>query len=292
MSSYQGPVTDDHFHLRRDGRCIAAAEDFARAGGTDLVLVHCPDFAAPPTDEAGHRAAYADTIAMAEEVRASVGLGVRVVLGPHPAAFAHQFEAWSVDGEAGRARAVEAYTASIDAAVAFIDEGKAHAVGEVGRPHWPVSEDIWDLSNELLAWTMRRAGREGFALQLHVEGEQASTYPELADMADREGCPRDRIVRHYAPPDVSASSTHGLIPSVLCGKGALPVLLETMDDARQGFMLETDHMDDPARPGAVLGPKTVPKRTRQLSEAGVDDEVLYRAHVDLPERLYGPSITA
>ena len=68
--------------------------------------------------------------------------------------------------------------------------------------------------------------------------------------------------------------------------------LETMDDARQGFMLETDHMDDPARPGAVLGPKTVPKRTRQLSEAGVDDEVLYRAHVDLPERLYGPSIRA
>ena len=48
----------------------------------------------------------------------------------------------------------------------------------------------------------------------------------------------------------------------------------------------------PARPGAVLGPKTVPKRTRQLSEAGVDDEVLYRAHVDLPDRLYGPSIRA
>ncbi|MGB1623553.1 MAG: TatD family hydrolase, partial [Candidatus Poseidoniaceae archaeon] len=226
MSTYQGPVTDDHFHLRRDGRCVAAAEEFARAGGTDLVLVHCPDFASPPTDEAGHRAAYADTVAMAEEVRASVGLGVRVVLGPHPAAFAHQFEAWSVDGEAGRARAVEAYTSSIDAAVSFIDEGQAHAVGEVGRPHWPVSEDIWDLSNELLAWTMRRAGREGFALQLHVEGEQDSTYPELAEMADREGCPRDRIVRHYAPPDVSASATHGLIPSVLCGKGALPVLLE------------------------------------------------------------------
>ena len=54
------------------------------------------------------------------------------------------------------------------------------------------------------------------------------------------------------------------------------MLLETMSEARQGFMLETDHMDDPARPGAVLGPKTVPKRTRQLSEAGVDDEVLYR----------------
>jgi len=47
-------------------------------------------------------------------------------------------------------------------------------------------------------------------------------------------------------------------------------------------------MDDPKRPGAVLGPKTVPKRTKQLIDAGVDDEVLYRTHVDLPERLYGP----
>ena len=69
---------------------------------------------------------------MAEEVRAG---GPWRACGPRttPGHFAHQFEAWSVDGEAGRARAVEAYTASIDAAVAFIDEGKAHAVGEVGR---------------------------------------------------------------------------------------------------------------------------------------------------------------
>ena len=36
-------------------------------------------------------------------------------------------------------------------------------------------------------------------------------------------------------------------------------------------MLETDYMDDPKRPGAVLGPKTVPKRTRQLLEAGLDE---------------------
>ena len=52
-------------------------------------------------------------------------------------------------------------------------------------------------------------------------------------------------------------------------------------------MLETDYMDDPRRPGAVLGPKTVPKRTRQLLEAGLDEEILYNTHVDLPERIYG-----
>ena len=52
-------------------------------------------------------------------------------------------------------------------------------------------------------------------------------------------------------------------------------------------MLETDYMDDPKRPGAVLGPKTVPKRTKQLLAAGLDEEVLYHTHVDLPEQIYG-----
>ena len=47
------------------------------------MLVHCPDFSAPPETLEGH-GAYADTLSMAQSVREEVGLGVRVVLGPHP----------------------------------------------------------------------------------------------------------------------------------------------------------------------------------------------------------------
>jgi TatD-related deoxyribonuclease len=31
-------------------------------------------------------------------------------------------------------------------------------------------------------------------------------------------------------------------------------------------MMETDYIDDPKRPGAVLGPKTIPKITKTLIE--------------------------
>ena len=31
--------------------------------------------------------------------------------------------------------------------------------------------------------------------------------------------------------------------------------------------METDFLDDPSRPGAVLGPKTIQKRTHQLCQA-------------------------
>ena len=119
---WKGPILDDHFHLNRNGRFLDAAKDFLR-GGTDPVLVHCPDFAAPPVTREGHYEAYADTIAMAEKVR-ELGLGVRVILGPHPAAFAHQFEPL---GE----RAEENYWDSIETALEFVKEGKAHGIGEV-----------------------------------------------------------------------------------------------------------------------------------------------------------------
>jgi predicted urease superfamily metal-dependent hydrolase len=39
----------------------------------------------------------------------------------------------------------------------------------------------------------------------------------------------------------------------------------------------------------VLGPKTVPKRTQQLLDGGLDEAFLWKAHQDLPDFLYGPS---
>ena len=79
----------------------------------------------------------------------------------------------------------------------------------------------------------------------------------------------------------------GLTPSVLAGSGSIDELMRTFESSSHGFMLETDYMDDPKRPGAVLGPKTVPKRTRQLLKAGLDEEILYNCHRDLPDRIYG-----
>ncbi|MEC7096701.1 MAG: TatD family hydrolase [Candidatus Thermoplasmatota archaeon] len=286
--AWQGPILDNHFHLNRNGRYLDAADDFKKAGGTNIVLIHCPDFSAPPTTRDGHKNSYQNTLDMADAVRNKLGIGVRVVLGPHPAAFAHQFIQWvEKDGEHGKQKAIDNYRTSIDEAVKFYHEGKAHAIGEVGRPHWEVSEEIWELSNNLLLETMKLAASDGFALQLHVEGELESTYRDMAAMASEAGLAKNRLIRHYSPPNVDSVVTQGLTPSVLIGKGALEKLVETAQKSSHGFLLETDYMDDLRRPGAVLGPKTVPKRTQQLVAAGIDEEFMWKAHVDLPNSLYG-----
>jgi len=286
--TYDGPILDNHFHLNRNGLCLNAAKEFQKAGGTHLVLVHCPDFSSPPTTRQGHQDTYADTISIAQDVRDATDLHVRVVLGPHPAAFAHQFVKWvEQDGEIGKERAIENYRHSIDAALHFVHEGQAHAIGEVGRPHWKVNDEIWDLSNMLLEETFHLAAQHKIPLQLHVEGDSDETYPELSAMAQRQGMPLKSLIRHYSPPNVSKTYTHGLTPSVLIGKGALDELVDTCRESTHGFMLETDYMDDLRRPGAVLGPKTVPKRTKQLIERGLEEEILWRTHQDLPNELYG-----
>ena len=230
---------------------------------------------------------------MAQAVRKEVGLGVRVVLGPHPAAFAHQLEnAIQSEDVQGIESAENNYRDSIDAALEFVQEGKAHAIGEVGRPHWPVSERVWNKSNELLLETMHMASQEGITLQLHVEGELQSTYDDLSQMATKSGMDCKKVVRHYAPANIDAEITKGITPSVLIGKGAIEELMEHIGKSSHGFLLETDYMDDPKRPGAVLGPKTVPKRTKQLLELGIDEEILWKTHQDLPNLLYGESVRA
>ncbi len=289
---WNGPIIDNHFHLNRKGRFLSAAEDFKNAGGTGVVLVHCPNFSSPPTTPKGHRDSYFDTILMAEQVREKVGINVRVVLGPHPAAFAHQFELWfEEDGEKGAQKAIENYNDSIDVALNFFQEGDAVAIGEVGRPHWKTSDEVFELSNKLLEDTMRLSKREKIPLQLHMEENGNQTYEDLESMAERVGLNPIFLVRHFAPADVSTSMVGKITPSVNLGKDAIGKLIETCKFSDHGFMLETDYMDDPRRPGAVLGPKTVPKRTQQLAslaeEKGLDEEMFFNMHQELPNMIYG-----
>jgi len=65
--------------------------------------------------------------------------------------------------------------------------------------------------------------------------------------------------------------------------------LEAAAAAEEPFLMETDFLDDPDRPGAVLGPKTVPRRVNWLLEVGYDSAVR-TAHVDAPQRVYGIDI--
>ncbi len=286
---WTGPILDQHIHLDRSNRFLDAIAEFVGAGGTGIMLVHKPGFSSDlPVDLDGYRAAYSETLGMAGEVRAAFGIGVGVVLGPHPVAWEHQIETL------GLARATELHLEAVGLALDHIDAGDAVCLGEVGRPHYPVSDETWSSANEMLREVMALAARAGTSIQLHVEDNGETTCRELATLCDEAGLARNRAIRHYAPADVGTDFTHGLAATVSVGRGSVETLTETAANANAPWGLETDFLDDPRRPGAVLGPKTVPKRTQQLCSALLaadwdEDAVsglMSSIHSDWPAQLY------
>jgi TatD-related deoxyribonuclease len=171
----------------------------------------------------------------------------------------------------------------VDLAGRHVAQGEAVAIGEVGRPHFPVDPEVWRASNEILAHAMTVARDCGCPVILHTEDPTPETFREFATIADRAGLRRERVVKHHSTPLTRPEDNLGIVPSILAKED---LVLEAL---RGGpFLLETDYIDDPRRPGAVLGPATVPRKTKAWLERGIlTPELAARIHGELPRRTYG-----
>jgi len=266
------PVLDNHLHLDPvNGDGADHAEDFANAGGTHLLVLNKPSWYL--VDEVEDDDAFRETFEITCDVTAEASecLPGRAwpVLGVHPALISQLVEDGYTPEEAS-----EFMQSGLDIAAEFVADGPALAI-KSGRPHYDVSDDVWEASNDVMKHAFELGAEVGCAVQLHTEGGE--DFRAVAEWAEDRGLPREQVVKHYSGGYVS-----GPIPSIISNRDALE------DGAEHGdsFLMETDFLDDPDRPGAVLGPKTVPKRVRWLLENGYDDAV-HRAHVETPARVYG-----
>ena len=83
---------------------------------------------------------------------------------------------------------------------------------------------------------------------------------------------------------VSVCEKIGIYPSIIAREKNI---MKACEEGRR-FLMETDYIDDNERPGAVVGPKTVPKTTKKLFEKGVlSKEDIDYIHRYLIEEIYG-----
>ena len=287
--NWDGPILDHHMHLDSMGMGVEAARTFKSAGGTSLILVHKPNFDSLPKNKDDYRAAYSKTLDMAESVRKNTGINVGVILGPHPVSWERQID------EIGLDRSTELHLDAVSLALEFTQERQAIGIGEVGRPHYVISEERWNHANELLVEVLKMAKEDGSAVQLHVEENSSETYRTIDEIRRQAGLGRDKTVRHYARANLSEKFRHGMSCTVNVGKGSICDILDTWQKGNAPWGMETDYLDDPKRPGAVLGPKTIPKRTTELCDEWKKrgmreaelDELLHRVNLDWVERTYG-----
>jgi TatD-related deoxyribonuclease len=276
------PVFDDHFHLDpKFGAYMGSVEEFVRAGGTHFLLVHKPDFDALSTSVEAYRAQFEATVRMAREVNARGDVRCFVALCPHPAEFTRHAERLGFEG------AWALLTKAIDECGRMArEQDEVVAFSEAGRPHYPVSPEMWAFSNRVMDYELTAAKDAGVAVQLHTESATPEVMKDLAGHVAAAGLPGDRVTKHYCPPLVLPEENFGLFPSVLASRPFTAKALAKGDR----FMLETDFIDDKRRPGAVMAPATVPRRTRAMLEQGVAEEKVWKIHKENPEKVYGVTI--
>jgi len=274
MKSQKFPVTDDHIHIDpANGRGIEAAKDFFRAGGTHIFLVSKPSWSLSvyPSCGTDYTRVFDETLRVARMIE-ETGIVVFPVLGIHPAEISRLHERMPLSD------AVEIMKAGIDCAATYVQEKQAVAL-KSGRPHYEVSSEVRDASNDILAHALKQAADCECALQIHAESGPCT---DIADMARAAAFPIERLVKHYGSPDTP------LHPSLIANHEAIPQLARE----RRLFTMESDYMDENSRPGAVIGPKSVPRHTNKMLLAGlITQEDCFRIHAETVGKVYGVNVT-
>jgi len=273
MEELATPVLDNHLHLDPErGRGMEAVDEFARLGGTHLMIVNQPSWklGVDSTDPEDFRSVFETTVEIAADATERLPGRAWPIVGAHPGLISRLIE----DRGCSPAEARDCMQGVLDIAADYVGDGRALGL-KSGRPHYEVSDAVWDASNGVMKHAFSLGAEVDCAVQLHTEASEDLT--EIAEWADERGLAPDKVVKHYA-----GGRLAGPTPSVMSNKD----WIETAAESGEPFLMETDFIDDPDRPGAVLGPKTVPRRVRWLLEQGYDDAIR-TAHVETPKRVYG-----
>ncbi len=270
------PVVDHHCHLSPTGEGVRAAERFRAAGGTHLFLATQNYRPGPPTTIDGYREQFETTFHLAEQVRAQAGVVAYPVIAPYPIDLVTAADAVGLEA------AIELQRRALDLAGTLIRDRRAVALGEVGQAHFAVSDEVEAGLGAVFRHALDVAHDVGCPLVVHSSDLDAAGFAELAERARAAGVPPARVVKHYTRS--RATSTSGVVPSYLAKRE----LVREVEHDPAPWFLETDFLDDPRRPGAVLDLATVPRRAQAIAAEGPDGvERLQRPFVDSVERVYG-----
>lgn len=268
-------ITDNHMHLYNHLR-FKALKQFKQAGGTHVLLVSLLShhYGIFPSKGDDFRQIFDEHVKLVEKANEIVKS--YAVLSVHPAEVTILAKKWGAD------RAGEIMKEALEIAGKYVAEGKAIAI-KSGRPHYEVSDYIWKVSNEVLLHAFEVAKDVGCPVQIHTESYTREGMEEIARLADKAGLKREKVVKHFSPANVIEFEEIGIFPSVIAMSD------NVLKSAEQGdrFVVETDYIDDKERPGSVLGPKTVPRKIKELLQKGYDEDFVMKICKDNIEKIYG-----
>lgn len=211
-----------------------------------------------------------------------MGLKVKCFAGVHPASIENEI---SKDPKRGL-EIVEKAIRILDHVAKLISEGLVDGFGEVGRPHYKASPEAFVANHILLHHALELARDLSAPIHLHLEQGGALTAANVERLVEIFKIKRELVIMHHLDLSTAkAAQERGLVFTIPGKRG---LLKEAFRSLRPSYMVESDFIDDPKRPGVSAYPWEMVERQRGLlSEGVIDYEYLYKLNVDNVVMVYG-----
>jgi TatD-related deoxyribonuclease len=271
-------VTDNHAHANpvKGLGFVEVARRFREAGGVAMVFAPLLSWHYSVSIASSESYSRVFEMVLRGARDASAHVKALAVLGVHPAEVVMLVEGFGVE------RALEIVERAMRLAARYVEEGLATGLGEVGRPHYEAPKPALDVCNKVLDLSLELAKDLNCPIHLHLErGHDAIR--DVVERVRKVGIRPSLVVIHHAEPRV-VGRCGGLTPSVpRRGKSLREAFAKGSD-----FLVESDFVDDPKRPGVVSYPWAIALEVSEMLREGfVSEEVVERVFIENFEKLYG-----
>ncbi len=272
------PVADSHAHVNpmRGLGAGEVARRFKNAGGWFIALVSLP-----PTAygiEGSSVEAYVKVALIhARECRKAreEGLKVYCLAGFHPAEVDKLVERNGLKP----LEVLELGFKVLEELSKLVDRGEIDGIGEVGRQHYKTLSERVLVANMILEKAIEISRDKDIVIHMHLEQAGEATV-ELVDVIVRRlNARREKLVFHHAEPKVAVEATRRGYQATIPG---IPKLLEyVLENLEPTYTIESDYLDDPKRPGAVIYPWDMANHiTRIATKSKSVEEKIYKINLD------------
>ncbi len=157
-------------------------------------------------------------------------------------------------------------------------------LGEVGRPHYHCRAESFTVCNLILDRALELARDYSLLTHLHLEQAGEATARDISRRL-KGSLQRGMVAVHHARGGtLRGCLKEGLWATTPARKGELMFAFKQPPR----YMVESDFLDDPRRPGAVVEPFRIPEEIEMaVGVVKVDEEYLWRICVDNVVEFYG-----
>ncbi len=215
---------------------------------------------------------------------AEEGLQVACFSGFHPADVDRLIDKYQIPGE----KVLELGLKVIEYIGNLCREQLLTGIGEVGRQHYKTSADRVMIAELILEKALEYLVDYNCIVQMHLEHVGPITV-DLVDRVAKRVNLRERhmgrLIFHHSKPITSLEAYKRGYSSTIPGTNRLlGYVFSSLDPF---YLLESDYIDDPSRPGIALYPwSMIDAQIKFYKEGLVSEEYLYRINVDNIERIF------